>query len=152
MLQDLDGQFLVLLGQLPGPGRDRRLVQHDRLDPQRRTGTGGTDTDGGAMGTAHDRDHTAGPGHPTGLLDDADDAGLGVAAVQARHQQHLGLAPRVGPFAAASTAARVSESDKSSGTTMPGRTTASSSGMTGKALVAPVMFSLICCGSLREVS
>ena len=152
VLQDGDRQLLVLLGQLAGAAGDRRLVLRHGLDPQRGAGAGGAHADAGAPGAAHDRDHAADlllmrpvcsttPITPT----------FAYVPVRRGTSSTSGL-PLGAPWRpeaeaeAASSPARVSASERLSGTTMPGRTTASSSGITGKVRVPSV--SLIWCGSL----
>ena len=139
LLQPAGGERLVLLDEL-GDGAGQRighvLVDLGALDPERGAGPGGPGADPHPAAAA---DQRAGVpvGEPADLLDGAEHAGRGVLPVDARHEQHLRLLPPRSRAAAwaASTAARTSASDRSSGTTIPGSTTSSSSGSTGRVSV-----------------
>ncbi len=116
----------------PGSGSGHGVVDARALDPQRGAGAGGAGADLHAADASQQGARVA-VGQPADLLDRAEDAGPGVGAVDARDEEDRGLpGSDLAAAWAASTAARTSASLRSRGTTIPGRTTSSSSGSTGR--------------------
>ena len=136
LLQDRGGEAAVLAGQLVRTRRGVRLGDLRAVDPQGRAGADRADADPDP-GQAADHGGGLAARQPADLLDHAERADRGVLAVQPGHQQHPRLVVAGGGDTwAASIAARTSGPEMSSGTTMVGSTTESSSGSTGRERVS----------------
>jgi hypothetical protein len=94
VLQDLDRDLAVGLGQLTRAAGDRGLGTDLGLDPEREARAGRSATDLGAPGAA-DHGHGLSAAQPADLLDHGQGAVGGVLPVRAWHQQQFRMFARV---------------------------------------------------------